>query len=72
MRNIESGRDRTQTVVGVFENPTFRKSVLLENSISDDNGKGLGFENSKYQDSPKITKLDGNTKIVDKSAINRL
>ena len=67
MRNIENGRDRTQTVVGVFENPTFRRSVMLETAIPDDEA----FSNPAYQD-PKIAKLDGNTKPVDKNAINRL
>ena len=73
MHNIESGRDRTQTVVGVFENPTFRRSVMLETAIPDDNEKDAAFSNNPaYQGAPKITKLDGNTKAVDKNAINRL
>ena len=46
MRNIESGRDRKQTVVGVFENPTFRRSAMLETTMPDDNGV---FSNPAYQ-----------------------
>ena len=72
MRNIESGRERTQTVVGVFENPTFRQSMMLETTIPDENGKDAVFSNPRYQDITKITKLDGNTKPINKNAINRL
>ena len=72
LRNIESGRERTQTVVGVFENPTFRSSVMLESTISDDNGKEAVFTNPMYQAVPKVTKMDGNTKPANKNAINRL
>ena len=66
MRNIESGRERTQTVVGVFENPTFRQSMMLETTIPDENGKDVVFSNPRYQDTTKITKLDGNTKPINK------
>lgn len=69
LHNIESGRERKETVVGVFENPTFRKSVMLETPIPD--GDGV-FSNSAYQSTTKVTKLDGNTKPVDKSSINRI
>lgn len=69
LRNIESGRDRTQTVVGVFENPTFRRGVMMETAILDDTALS---NNPAYQAAPKIAKLDGNTKPVDKNAINRI
>lgn len=72
MRNIESGRDRKQTVVGVYENPTFRRSVMMETAIPHDDGKDLSFKNPEFQDAPKITKLDGNTKPINNSAINRI
>ena len=57
-RNMEGG--------AVVENPTFRRSVMMEDSSA------KVFNNPAYEDAPNITKLDGNTKVADRSAINRM
>jgi len=69
-RNIESGRDRTQTVVGEFTNPTFCRSVMMETTLDD--SKDVVFANPTYKNAPNVTKLDGNTDPVGKGAINRV
>ena len=65
--NIEDGRNRSQTVTGMFDNSAFDKK-----------GKKLPvggdtvFENPTFNDAPVITKLGGNTEPVTRSAITRI
>ena len=62
----EGGTFRRQTVMGEFDNPTFAHTK--ETATRDD----TAFENPSYVDAPVITKLEGVTKPVEKSAITRI
>ena len=59
---------RRQTVVGEFDNPAFGAKIKPVTANSDD----TVFQNPTYDDTPVITKLEGNTKPVERSAISRI
>ena len=65
--NVEDGRNRLQTVTGMFDNTAFdgkgKKSLVGGETV---------FENPTFTDTPVITKLNGNTEPITKSAITRI
>jgi len=61
---VEGGTFRRQTVVEQFDNPAFTKEIV--------NHDDTVFENPSYVETLGITKLEGVTKPVEKSAITRL
>ena len=65
--DIESGINRTQTVAGMYENRAYGSK-----GIKSPAGTDTVFENPTYTDAPTITKLDGNTEPITKSAITRI
>lgn len=65
--DIEGGINRTQTVTGMYENRAFASAGKKPLA-----GTDTVFENPAFTDEPVITKLDGNTEPVKKSAITRI
>jgi len=64
LQRVEGGTVRRQTVVGQFNNPAYTKETV--------NSDDLTFNNPGFVEAPAITKLEGVTTPVEKSAITRL
>lgn len=66
--DVEGGiSQRTHTVTGMFDNQAFVKQGTRPSV-----GADTVFENPTYTDAPVITRLEGNTEPITKSAITRI
>ena len=66
--DVEGGiNQRTHTVTGMFNNQAFGRQEGRPSV-----GADTVFENPTYTDAPVITRLEGNTEPITKSAITRI
>ena len=66
--DVEDGiNQRTHTVAGMFNNQAFGRQQTRPSV-----GADTVFENPTFTDAPVITKLEGNTEPIKKSAITRI